>query len=66
MKSKRNAGGSRRDFLKNATLTAGAAAVAGKTLSADPAAAKSAAEPQRGSAYQETEHVKKYYELAQS
>jgi len=64
MKSKPHASGNRRDFLKNATLGVGAAAVAGKALSTDKAAAKSTAAPRPGSSYRETEHVKRYYELA--
>ena len=52
-----------RDFLKAAGITGGAAGVAAVAL-----ASKSvkAAVPESGksSGYQETEHVKKYYELA--
>lgn len=66
MKTKPQASGDRRAFLKHMTLSVGAAAVAGKTLSADKAAAKSASDARPGSSYRETEHVKKYYELARS
>ena len=53
----------RRDFLKAAGLTGGAAGVAAFALSTKSA---KAAVPVTGSksGYQETEHVKKYYELA--
>lgn len=53
----------RRDFLKAAGLTGGAAGVAAVALT--PKSSK-AASPDTGtkSGYQETEHVKKYYELA--
>jgi len=53
----------RRDFLKAAGLTsasAGVAAVALTSKSAKAVFSKSGAK----SGYQETEHVKKYYELA--
>ena len=52
----------RRDFLKQAGLvfgTAGAAAVMAKTTEAEAADVKTA-----GGGYQETEHVRTYYELA--
>jgi len=53
----------RRDFLKAAGLTGGVAGVAAIALSTKSA---KAAIPETGSksGYQETEHVKKYYELA--
>jgi nitrous oxide reductase len=52
----------RRDFLKAAGVTGGAAGVAAVALSSKSA---SAAAPDSGkSGYRETEHVKKYYELA--
>ncbi len=54
---------SRRDFLKAAGVTGGAAAVAAVALSSKSV---KAAVPESGksSGYRETEHVKKYYELA--
>ncbi len=53
----------RRDFLKAAGITGGAAAVAAVALTSKSA---TAAIPESGkhSGYQETDHVKKYYELA--
>lgn len=57
---------SRRDFLKKAALGAGAAAVAAETLGGGKATAKSALDPRTDGSYQETEHVKKYYEIARS
>jgi len=53
----------RRDFLKAAGITGAAAGVAAVALT--PKSAE-AAVPDSGtrSGYQETEHVKKYYELA--
>ena len=53
----------RRDFLKAASLTGGAAGVAAVALTSKSA---KAAVPESGdkSGYQETDHVKKYYELA--
>jgi len=53
----------RREFLKAAGLTGAAASVAAVTLSGTSA---SAAQPDVGNraGYQETEHVKTYYELA--
>jgi nitrous oxide reductase len=53
----------RRDFLKAAGLTGGAAGLAAVALTTKSA---KAAVPETGakSGYQETEHVKKYYELA--
>jgi len=59
---------SRRDFLKAAGVTGGAAAVAAVALSSKSV---KAAVPESGKSsgyretdYRETEHVKKYYELA--
>ena len=54
----------RREFLKTASLGVGAAAVAGTVLKAGDAQAKISKKSQQGLGYQETEHVKKYYELA--
>ncbi len=53
----------RRDFLKAAGITGGAAGVAAMALTSKSA---KAAVPDSGSSsgYQETDHVKKYYELA--
>jgi len=53
----------RRDFLKAAGVAGGAAGVAAVALSSESA---KAAKPESGtrSGYQETDHVKKYYELA--
>ncbi len=53
----------RRDFLKAAGITGGAAGVAAMALTSKSAMA---AVPESGarSGYQETDHVKKYYELA--
>ncbi len=53
----------RRDFLKAAGLTGGAAGVAAMALTSKSA---KAAVPDSGtrSGYRETDHVKKYYELA--
>lgn len=54
----------RREFLKGAGLATGAAGVAAVVLSSKPAQAKVSQAEARQSGYQETEHVKKYYELA--
>ncbi len=53
----------RRDFLKAASLTGGAAGVAAVALTSKSV---KAAVPETGksSGYQETDHVNKYYELA--
>jgi len=53
----------RRDFLKAAAVTSGAAGVAAVALTSKSA---KAALPETGKSagYQETEHVKKYYETA--
>ena len=53
----------RRDFLKAAGIAGGAAGVAAVALSSKSASA-AAPESGKGSGYRETEHVKKYYELA--
>ena len=53
----------RRDFLKVAGVTVGAAGIATAALTGAPA--ESIAETKRkGAGYRETEHVRKYYELA--
>lgn len=52
----------RRDFFKKAGLGAGAAAVA---VAASPAGAVEASpQPSKTSGYRETDHVRKFYELA--
>jgi len=53
----------RRDFLRKAGLGAGAAGVAAATLSSTKAEAAVDQGATR-SGYRETEHVKKFYELA--
>ncbi len=52
----------RREFFKTASLGAAAGVAAG--LVSDPAPAKAEAAPQHGQGYRETEHVKRYYDLA--
>ena len=55
----------RRDFFRKAGLGAGAAGVAAVGLAAKDGKAAVATEGQeRGVGYQETAHVKKFYELA--
>ena len=54
---------SRRDFLKAAGITGGAAGVAAVALASKSATA-AAPESGKTSGYRETEHVKKYYESA--
>ena len=66
MKTKPESKRSRRDFLKKAAFGVGTAAVAAETLGAGKVAAKPAPNPHEGGSYRETEHVKKYYELARS
>ena len=53
---------SRRDFFKTASLGAGAAAIGAVGLGAAPKAATAVAST--GAGYRESEHVKRYYELA--
>ncbi len=53
----------RRDFLKVAGIAGGAAGVAAVALTSKTAKA-AAPVTGEGSGYRETEHVKKYYELA--
>ena len=62
--NKRDASAARREFLKAASLGVGAAAVAGVVLKVEGAKAKTPLKGQEGAGYQETDHVKKYYELA--
>ena len=65
MKStKREASAARREFLKAASLGVGAAAVAGTVLKVGDAKAKTPLKGLEGAGYQETDHVRKYYELA--
>ena len=55
----------RRDFFRKAGLGAGAAGVAAVALSKTPAkAAVAGGKATGGKGYRETDHVKKYYELA--
>ncbi len=53
----------RRDFLKVAGVTGAAAGAAAVVLSGKTASARMAGDVKSGG-YQETEHVKTYYELA--
>lgn len=53
----------RRDFLKRAGLTTGVAAGAAVAMSAGSAKAATPDQAPKGD-YQETDHVRKYYELA--
>jgi hypothetical protein len=55
-----NAG--RRDFFKKAGLGAGAAAVA--VTASKAGAVEVTSSPSKGSGYTETDHVRKFYELA--
>ena len=66
MKTKPESKRSRRDFLKKAAFGVGTVAVAGEALGAGKAAAKPALNPHEGGSYRETEHVKKYYEMARN
>ena len=63
MRKREEINADRRDFFKKAGLGAGAAAV---TLTAAQAGAVEVASTpsQKGSGYTETDHVRKYYELA--
>ena len=56
----------RRNFLKTAGLSIGAAAVVGTALSSSKAEAKpaSSASERQDAGYQETDHVRTYYKLA--
>ena len=54
----------RRDFLKKAGLGAGAAGVAAAALTSTEAAEAAVKKGSRSAGYRETDHVKKYYELA--
>ena len=62
MSKKEEINAGRRDFFKKAGLGAGAAAVA---MTASQAGAVEAVSPtSKGSGYTETDHVRKFYELA--
>ena len=64
MVNEKKASASRRDFLKTASLGVGVAALAGTALKHHKAEASMQGKGQEGAGYRETEHVKKYYELA--
>ena len=53
----------RRDFLKAAGVTGGAAGLAAVALASKSATA-AVSEGRKSAGYRETEHVKKYYETA--
>ncbi|MEM7222892.1 MAG: formate dehydrogenase [Pseudomonadota bacterium] len=54
----------RRDFFRKAGLGAGAVGAAAVGLSAKDSAAQPTKTGPKSAGYRETEHVKKYYELA--
>tara|TARA_R110000868_G_scaffold223155_1_gene475008 strand:+ start:2793 stop:3017 length:225 start_codon:yes stop_codon:yes gene_type:complete len=54
----------RREFLKKAAVTGGAAGVAAVALSKGSAEAAVVSGSPKSSGYRETEHVKTYYDLA--
>jgi len=60
-KKKEEINAARRDFFKKAGFRAGAAAVA---VTASKAGAVEATSPEKKSGYAETDHVRKFYELA--
>ena len=65
MNKKEEAGSvGRRDFLRKAGLGAGTAGAVAVGLSAASAQAKTPEAGASGAGYQETDHVKKFYELA--
>ena len=64
MSTKKSDAPSRREFLKTAGLGVGVAAVTSGVLSAGTAEAASSLQDEKTTGYQETEHVKKYYESA--
>ncbi len=65
MSKKETAAIDRRDFFRKASLGVGAAGAAVAGLSASKAkAVKPGTDASKGAGYQETAHVKKYYELA--
>ena len=53
----------RREFLKTAAISAGAAAAA-SGLTATAASADATEDGQKSAGYRETDHVRRYYELA--
>lgn len=61
MSKKEEINAARRDFFKKAGFGAGAAAVA---VTASKAGAVEATSPEKKSGYAETDHVRKFYELA--
>ncbi len=65
MTAKKSGSPSRRDFIKTAGIGVGVAAVASGVLSASEAAASPSLKGDKSTGYQETDHVKKYYESAQ-
>jgi hypothetical protein len=62
MSKKDQINSSRREFFKKAGLGAGAAAVA--VAAPQAGAVEAVATPTKGAGYTETDHVRKYYELA--
>ena len=64
MSKKKSANLDRRDFFRKASLGAGALGVAAAGFSANSTAAEPAKTSAKGAGYQETDHVKKFYELA--
>lgn len=54
----------RRDFFRKAGLGAGVVGAAAVGLSAQAEAGESAKASSKGAGYRETDHVKKFYELA--
>jgi len=54
----------RREFLKKAAVSGGAAGVAAVALSKGSAEAAVVSDSPKSSGYRETEHVKTYYDLA--
>ncbi len=56
----------RRDFFRKAGLGAGAVGVAAVGLADQAKAAEPSADASGAAGYRESEHVKKYYELARS
>ncbi len=67
MSEKQAAAIDRRDFFRKASLGVGAAGAAAAGLSASKAeAAEPVASASNGAGYQETAHVKKFYELSRA
>ena len=62
MSKKEKIDAGRRDFFKKAGFGAGAAAIA--VTASQAGAVEAIAQPSKGSGYTETDHVRKYYELA--